>query len=141
MTRIRSVLRSFFFPPPGTPLSVRLLLYITLGVLTLGVAVSSAYAWDYSNSPPFCSETCHTMPAEYTAYQTSPHARIACVECHIGREFIGNQITRKAGDIKHVISLAFRDYEFPLTASDLRPARETCERCHSPQKFSDDSFR
>ncbi len=23
----------------------------------------------------------------------------------------------------------------------MRPARETCERCHFPEKFSDDSLR
>jgi hypothetical protein len=81
------------------------------------------------------------MPPEFSAYQISPHARIACVECHIGREFIGNQILRKAGDVKHIVALAFKDYEFPITAHDMRPARETCERCHSPEKFSDDSLR
>jgi len=141
MKRLRAALRNFFFPPPGAPRFVRLLPYVTLGLLTAFVVVSSAYAWDYTNSPPFCGETCHTMPPEYNAYQISPHARIACVECHIGREFVGNQILRKAGDVKHIVSLAFKDYEFPITAGEMRPARETCEKCHSPEKFSDDSFR
>ncbi|MBM2851352.1 MAG: cytochrome c family protein [Anaerolineales bacterium] len=141
MKRLRAALRNFFFPPPGAPRFVRLLPYMTLGLLTAFVVVSSAYAWDYTNSPPFCGETCHTMPPEYSAYQISPHARIACVECHIGREFVGNQILRKAGDIKHIVALAFKKYEFPITAGEMRPARETCEKCHSPEKFSDDSFR
>jgi len=81
------------------------------------------------------------MPPEYTAYQTSPHARVECVECHLGRGFIAENLTRKVGDAKHVISLAFKDYEYPITADELRPARETCERCHFPEKFSDDSLR
>jgi mono/diheme cytochrome c family protein len=81
------------------------------------------------------------MPPEYTAYLVSPHARIDCVDCHIGRGFIATRITRKAGDINHIISLAFKTYEFPIRADDLRPARETCERCHFPEKFSDDSLR
>jgi mono/diheme cytochrome c family protein len=81
------------------------------------------------------------MPPEFTSYLTSPHARIACVECHIGRGLIATQVTRKASDLKHIISLAFRQYEFPIRADDLRPARETCERCHFPEKFSDDSLR
>ena len=112
-----------------------------LGALTLVVLVSGAYAWDYTNSPQFCGTVCHTMPPEYTAYLTSPHARVDCVDCHIGRGFIATRITRKAGDVKHVISLAFRQYEFPIEAGELRPARETCERCHYPEKFSDDSLR
>jgi mono/diheme cytochrome c family protein len=81
------------------------------------------------------------MPPEYTAYLTSPHARIDCVDCHIGKGFIATRITRKAGDLKHVFRTAFHAYEFPIRADDLRPARETCELCHFPEKFSDDSLR
>jgi hypothetical protein len=81
------------------------------------------------------------MPPEYAAYQVSPHARIACVECHIGREFIGNQIFRKAGDVRHIIAMTFQTYEYPIRVKNMRPARETCEKCHSPEKFSDDSLR
>ncbi len=141
MKRLRSIIRDFFFPPPGTRLSIRLLPYITLGVLTLVVLVGAAYAWDYTNSPPFCGTICHTMPPEYSAYLVSPHARIDCVDCHIGRGFIATRVTRKVGDVKHIVSLAFKKYEFPITATDLRPARETCERCHFPEKFSADSLR
>jgi hypothetical protein len=81
------------------------------------------------------------MPPEYTSYLTSPHARIDCVDCHIGKGFIATRITRKAGDIRHVTSTIFQDYEFPIRAHQLRPARETCELCHFPEKFSDDSLR
>jgi nitrate/TMAO reductase-like tetraheme cytochrome c subunit len=139
--RLRSALAGFFFPPSSAKLTVRILPYAVLGFLTLFVVVSGAYAWDYTNSSPFCGESCHTMPPEYSAYQVSPHARIACVECHIGREFVGHQFLRKAGDLRHVFYQAFHRYEFPITATEMRPARETCEKCHSPEKFSDDSFR
>ncbi len=141
MKRLIARLITFFFPPPGTHWTVKVLPYSFMGVLTLGVISASAYAWDYTNSPQFCGTTCHTMPPEYTAYQVSPHANIACVECHIGRAFIGNQVLRKAGDVKHIVALALTDYQFPLTATDMRPARETCEKCHTPEKFSDDSVR
>jgi mono/diheme cytochrome c family protein len=141
MQRLRGTIRRFFFPPEGSSIWIRLLPYATLGVLSLAVLVAGAYAWDYTNSPPFCGTVCHTMPPEYTAYLTSPHARIDCVECHIGRGFIATRVTRKAGDIKHILALAFHEYTFPIRATDLRPARETCERCHFPEKFSDDSLR
>jgi hypothetical protein len=141
MAKIKSFLKHFFFPSEGTPLWQRILPYAVLGVLTLIVLLASAYAWDYTNSPQFCGTACHTMPPEYTAYLTSPHARIDCVDCHIGKGFITTRITRKAGDAKHIIRLAFKDYEFPITAGELRPARETCEKCHFPEKFSDDSLR
>ena len=140
MKRFAAWLKLFFFPPPHTHWATRVAPYAVLGILTLGAISASAFAWDYTNSPPFCGTTCHTMPPEYTAYQVSPHANIACVDCHIGRAFIGNQVLRKAGDVKHIIALAFTTYDFPITANDMRPARETCEKCHSPAKFSDDKL-
>jgi hypothetical protein len=80
------------------------------------------------------------MPPQFNAYLTSPHARVDCVECHIGRGFIATRITRKAGDIKHIVATTFNTYEFPITAKSLRPARETCEQCHFPEKFSSDTL-
>ena len=141
MRKLFRHLKRFFFPPDGTPLWQRVLPYAILGVLTLIVLIAGAYGWDYTNSPEFCGTACHTMPPEYTAYLTSPHARVDCVDCHIGKGFITTKITRKAGDAKHIIRLLFHDYEFPLTAEEMRPARETCELCHFPEKFSDDSLR
>ena len=139
--RILGRLRDFFLPPSGTPMWIRVLPYAVLGVLTLIVLVTGAYAWDYTNSPAFCGTTCHTMPPEYAAYSVSPHARVDCVECHIGKSFIATRITRKAGDIGHIISMTFSTYEYPIYATKMRPSRETCELCHFPEKFSDDSFR
>lgn len=141
MKKFLAKLRNFFFPPAGSPRWMLILPYTILGLVTLSLLVGGAYAWDYTNSPAFCGTTCHTMPPEYAAYQLSPHSRVACVECHIGREFIGNQIFRKAGDIRHVIAVTFNTYEYPIRAKSMRPAPEICEKCHSPEKFSDDSLR
>jgi len=140
MKRILKGIQKFFFPPVDAKRWVKMAPYIVMGLLTALVLVGSAYGWDYTNSSDFCGTSCHTMPPEYTAYLTSPHARIACVDCHIGRSFIATQITRKAGDLKHVVYTIFKNYEFPITADEMRPARETCEKCHSPEKFSDDSL-
>ncbi len=133
--------REFFFPPVGASRVQKILPYAVLGVVTLILLVGGTYTWDYTNSPVFCGTTCHTMPPEYSAYEVSPHARVSCVECHIGRGFVATRITRKAGDIKHVVKLAFKTYTYPIFADELRPARETCEQCHFPAKFSDNSLR
>ena len=138
---IKKRLRSFFFPSDDSSRMKLILPYAILGVFTLMLIVASAYGWEYTNSSSFCGSSCHTMPPEYAAYQVSPHAQVACVECHIGRTFIGNQIVRKAGDIKHIIDLAFNTYEFPIYAGNMRPASFSCEQCHSPSKFSDDSLK
>ncbi len=95
--------------------------YTLLGLLTLIFLVAGTYTWEYTNSPAFCGESCHTMPPEYAAYQISPHARVACVECHIGGDFISQRITRKAGDIRHVTATLFSTYEFPIYADNLAP--------------------
>ena len=141
MKKLLQKIKQFFFPPAGTPRWLRVLPYAVLGVFTLVLLTAAAYTWEYTNSPQFCGTSCHTMPPEYTSYLTSPHARIDCVDCHIGKGFIATRISRKAGDLRHVFKTAFKAYEFPIRADDLRPARETCELCHFPEKFSDDSLK
>lgn len=141
MRRLFRTIKRFFFPPPGSSRILRVLPFAVLGVLTVFVAYGSVEAWNYTNSSQFCGTTCHTMPPEYSAYQRSPHARVKCVECHIGRDVVTTQVTRKAGDIRHIVLTITEDYEFPIYSRAMRPARESCETCHFPQKFSDDSLR
>lgn len=141
MKKFRPALKRFFFPPEGSPLWLQILPYAILGLITLAIIISGVYTWEYTNSSVFCGTACHTMPPEYTSYLQSPHARIQCVECHIGRDVISVRVTRKAGDIKHIIATIFKTYEYPIQAYDLRPSQFTCERCHFPEKFSDDSLR
>jgi len=138
--RIGKALHNFFFPPAHAAIWLRVLPYALLGVLTLLVLIGAAYGWQYTNSPEFCGTTCHTMPPEYSAYLASPHARVDCVDCHIGRDFIATQITRKAGDLRHVTATLLQNYTYPIYATNMRPARETCEKCHNPDKFSNDSL-
>lgn len=110
-------------------------------MLALLVFVVGVTTWEYTNSTAFCGTTCHTMPPEFTAYQRSPHARVPCVDCHLGPERALNAIPRKAREVSHVISLFLADYHTPIYVKNLRPARETCEECHYPQKFSFDTFK
>ena len=97
----------------------------------------------YMDSVPFCGETCHTvMEPEFTAYQNSPHSRVECVSCHIGSGanwFVKSKIS----GTWQVIAVTFNLYEKPIPTPvrNLRPARETCEQCHWPQKFGADRVR
>jgi hypothetical protein len=81
------------------------------------------------------------MPPENTAYLQSPHANVTCEECHIGRASFGDQLTRKSQGLKEAYYQIFNLYEYPIRAKALRPARDTCEKCHQPETFSDDSLR
>jgi len=54
---------------------------IILFLSTLG----SFKAYHITESVEFCGTLCHqVMEPEHTAYQNSPHANVACVECHVG---------------------------------------------------------
>jgi nitrate/TMAO reductase-like tetraheme cytochrome c subunit/mono/diheme cytochrome c family protein len=140
VNKLKSILKRFFFPPENSPLSRRILPYAVLGVLSVALLVGGSYGWEYSNSAEFCGTSCHTMPPEYSAYLVSPHARVQCVECHIGRDAFATRFTRKAGDLRHVFLNVTRQYEYPIHAKNMRPAREICETCHFPEKFSNDSL-
>jgi nitrate/TMAO reductase-like tetraheme cytochrome c subunit len=141
MRKLLERLKLFFLPPHGTPTWLRILPYAILGLLTVSVLIGGSYAWEYTNSSEFCGTSCHTMPPEYNAYLVSPHARVQCVECHIGRDVFTTTFTRKAGDIRHIVLNITKAYEFPLHAVNMRPASDSCETCHFPEKFSDDSLR
>ena len=42
-------------------------------------------AYESTESVSFCGRLCHSVMApEYTTYEHSPHARVRCVDCHVG---------------------------------------------------------
>lgn len=100
-------------------------------------AIGSYEAYHYTESVRFCGSLCHkVMKPEYTAYQNSPHARVACVECHVGPG-AGWYVKSKLSGLYQVYAVTTGDYPKPIPTpvENLRPARETCEECHWPQKF------
>jgi hypothetical protein len=141
MKKLREGLARFFFPAPGSPRWVLILPYTVLGALTLLVVTGGVYGWEYTNSPGFCGTACHTMPPQDVVYKQSPHANVTCEECHIGRASFSDQLMRKSQGLKETYYQIFRLYEYPIRAKALRPARDTCEKCHQPETFSDDSLR
>jgi hypothetical protein len=100
-------------------------------------AVGSYEAFHYSESVEFCGTLCHTvMEPEYVAYQNSPHARVSCVQCHVGSG--ANWYVRsKLSGLYQVYAVTVGNYPRPIPTpiTNLRPARETCETCHWPEKF------
>lgn len=106
---------------------------IILFLSTLG----SFKAYHITESVEFCGTLCHkVMEPEYTAYKNSPHANITCVECHVGSG-ADWYIKSKLSGLYQVYAVLAKVYPKPIGTPlhDLRPARETCEKCHWPQKF------
>jgi nitrate/TMAO reductase-like tetraheme cytochrome c subunit len=110
---------------------------VSVLLLLMFTAFGSFKAYEYTDSDQFCGETCHSvMSPEYTAYQYSPHARVGCVQCHIGSGATWFVRSKLSGSYQ-VYATIFNLYPRPIPTpiENLRPAQETCEQCHWPKHF------
>ncbi len=118
----------------------------------LVVATASYHGAEYMDSPQFCGRSCHVMQPEYTAYQIGPHSHVACVECHIGTGAEA-YFSAKVNGTKQLLEVTFHplaplapkiipNYPTPIPSpvTSLRPARYTCEACHTPTRFDGDKL-
>ena len=116
-------------------------LNITTKTVLVGIAIFlvafmilgsvSVVGWEFSNSNWFCSNACHQVhPEEPVAHQMSAHARVDCVECHIGRLSFFPAMIKKSGHMKHVWSI-MTGWERPTYAPSLSDVGNTCEGCHT----------
>ena len=111
-----------------------------VGFLVAFVVVSgvgSYKAYEFTDSVQFCGQTCHNvMHPQFTAHQLSAHARVTCVECHVGSG-ASWYVKSKISGSRQVFAAAFNTFPRPIPTPvhNLRPAQDTCEQCHWPRKF------
>ena len=77
-------------------------------------AIGSYKTYHVTESVAFCGEVCHAvMEPEYTTYQNGSHARVDCVECHIGS---GAKwyVKSKLSGLYQVYSVSFNKYNRPI---------------------------
>jgi hypothetical protein len=87
-------------------------------VLTL-VPVGAYQSFQATESLEFCGQLCHeVMNPEWVRYQDSPHARVNCVECHIGPE---RTVVRPLSGLRQVWAVATTASP-PHPHPDSRPA-------------------
>ena len=106
-------------------------------------SIGSYEAFHYTESVEFCGKLCHqVMEPEYTTYHGSSHERVACVECHVGSG-ASWYVKSKLSGLYQVYSVMAKKYPQPIPTpiANLRPAQETCEQCHWPDKFYDRKLR
>ncbi len=112
--------------------------FTTFLVVFVIVSTAGSYkAYEFTESVSFCGQLCHTvMSPEYTAYQQSPHARVACADCHVGPGATWFVKSKLSGS-RQVFATIFHTFPRPIPSpvKNLRPAQETCEQCHWPKKF------
>ncbi|MGE5419335.1 MAG: cytochrome c3 family protein [Chloroflexota bacterium] len=114
------------------------LIFTIVTVLVLVLSTMGSFkAYHITESVEFCGLLCHkVMEPEHTAYQNSPHANVLCVECHVGAG-ASWYVKSKLSGLHQIYAVLTNDYSRPIATPlhDLRPARETCEKCHWPEKF------
>jgi nitrate/TMAO reductase-like tetraheme cytochrome c subunit len=108
-----------------------------LGFILLS-AFGSYQTYHYAESTQFCGQVCHeAMNPEWVTYQRGAHARVDCVQCHVGS---GAQwfIKAKINGTHQLIAYTLDNYDRPIATpvKNLRPAQDTCEKCHWPEKFA-----
>lgn len=120
--------------------SQRIQLYVFIlgtslvGLLSLAIGFR---AYEFTESVHFCSDLCHeVMNPEATTYKNSPHARVECVGCHVGKGATWYMKSKLSG-LYQVYATLFNKYPRPIETPihNLRPSSETCEQCHWPSKF------
>lgn len=114
------------------------LIFVALTFVFVSVSAFGSYrAFEHTESVAFCGQTCHTvMKPEFVAFQNSPHARLRCVDCHVGS---GAEwyVRSKFNGVHQLYAVTFGTYEKPIKTpvENMRPARDTCAQCHWPDKF------
>jgi hypothetical protein len=107
------------------------------------VSLASYRGIEYMDSVQFCGQACHSvMKPEATAHQDGPHARVTCVQCHIGSGATWFAKSKLSGT-RQLFAVSFHTYSRPIPSpvQNLRPARDTCEQCHWPAKFHGDKIQ
>jgi hypothetical protein len=122
---------------------ITLFVLATTAVNLLLISIAAYGGVHYMESPSFCGQVCHTvMEPQFVAYQDAPHSRVACVSCHVGAGATHFAHAKLAG-VRQLVAVTTRTYErpIPFPVAAMRPARDTCEQCHWPDKYHGDQMR
>jgi len=113
-----------------------------LFIVALGFLVGGIQGYVYTESTAFCGTTCHMMYPQLERYEESAHAKVECTKCHIGRGF-KPFVESKIEGARELYMMVTDTYHRPIKSPvhNLRPARETCEDCHSPTTFTDNIIK
>lgn len=118
--------------------------FLTATIIFIFISAFGSFrAYEFTESVTFCGQTCHTvMNPEFTAYNASPHARIRCVECHVGSG-AESYVRAKMGGVRQLYKVITDSYDKPIKTPvhNMRAASETCAKCHWSEKFHGDVIK
>jgi nitrate/TMAO reductase-like tetraheme cytochrome c subunit len=111
---------------------------LTLSFIFVCASAFGSYrAYEYTESVEFCGQACHTvMKPEFVAFNATSHAKIRCVDCHVGHGAESYARSKLSG-ARQLFALVGGTYSKPIETPvhNMRPANQTCEQCHWPSKF------
>lgn len=119
----------------GSAVFRRALIFVVLATFFNFVIVGAASyrGVAYMDKPSFCGTGCHVMTPEWNAYHVSPHAKVACTDCHIA-EGVPGFIHAKLNGTRQLIHVIADNYPRPILPEDKVPAASaTCLKCHNPE--------
>lgn len=120
----------------------RTLLFTALTAVNLVIILIAGYgSLHWMESPTFCGQACHTpMEPQFTAWQNGPHARTACVKCHIAEGAQGFVQAKLAGtrQLAHVITNSVPKPVPPGAHMASGAQAKTCLDCHQPERVVGD---
>jgi Ni/Fe-hydrogenase b-type cytochrome subunit len=109
---------------------------IVAALLAVPAIYGGVQAYLYTDAVSFCGAVCHSMTPEYVTYQSSPHARVACAQCHVGAGATGYIESKVRGMTELVETMQDKfPRPIPVPVVALRPIRGNCETCHWPPNF------
>lgn len=118
---------------------------LALTVVNLAILMLATHgALRAMESPTFCGQACHVpMQPQYVAWQAGPHARTACVKCHIGEGAAAFVHAKLAGvrQLAHVFTDSYARPTPPGAEMPPGAQAETCRGCHQPDRHADDELR
>ena len=121
------------------------LLYTALTAGAVMVLLLAGYgSLHWMESPSFCGQVCHTpMQPQFTAWQGGAHARVACVQCHIG-EGAAAFMHAKLSGVRQLAHVTLSSYARPVPpGAEMPPGAQgqTCAGCHQAWRVEGDRIR
>jgi hypothetical protein len=121
-----------------------LIAFMCLSFVFLFLTAFGSYrAFEYTESVAFCGLACHNvMKPEFVAYNASPHAKVKCVECHVGggaEAYVRSKFT----GMRQLYGVVTGHFNRPIQTPvrNMRAATETCQQCHWAEKYHGDVIK
>ncbi len=107
------------------------------------LSMASYGAVQYSESQQFCGQVCHrVMEPEFVAQQHGLHARVHCVDCHVGPGAEGFVTAKLHGTYQLALTITGRyPRPVPIPTEGIPDVRTSCEGCHWPDRYVGDVIK